>query len=76
MAGETHGVSEQELRALEARVEELIRACAHLKAENKALRVRQDQLVSERAGLIEKTDLARSRVEAMISRLRTLEPGT
>jgi cell division protein ZapB len=76
MASETHGISEQELRALEVRVDELIRACAHLKEENKALRLRHDQLLSERAGLIEKSDLARSRVEAMISRLKTLESGT
>ena len=76
MTDDTYGISEQDLRALEVRVDELIRACAHLKDENKTLRVRQDQLVAERAHLIEKTELARSRVEAMISRLKSLEPGT
>ncbi len=76
MAGETLGMSDQELRALEARVEELIRACTRLKEENAALRARHDQVLAERSGLAEKTDLARSRVEAMISRLKNLEPGT
>lgn len=71
-----HGITEQDLRALEVRVEELIRACAHLKQENKALKVHHEQLVAERATLTEKTDLARSRVEAMISRLKSLEASS
>jgi cell division protein ZapB len=75
MASESYTVSEQELRRLEARVEELIRACAHLKEENQSLRRRQEQLNAEKAGLMEKSELAKSRVEAMISRLKSLEPG-
>ncbi|MCU7815159.1 MAG: TIGR02449 family protein [Candidatus Thiodiazotropha sp. (ex Rostrolucina anterorostrata)] len=70
---ETQNPAEMDLRALEIRVEELIRACSHLKDENKSLRVRQDNLVTERAALIEKTELARTRVEAMITRLKSME---
>jgi cell division protein ZapB len=62
-----------DLRKLEQRVEELIRACSYLTDENKSLRARQDSLVAERAALIEKTELARSRVEAMITRLKSME---
>lgn len=62
-----------DLRKLEVRVEELIRACSYLKDENKSLRTRQENLVAERALLIEKTELARTRVEAMISRLKAME---
>ena len=62
-----------DLRKLEVRVEELIRACSFLKDENKSLRTRQDNLVAERAALIEKTELARARVEAMITRLKAME---
>jgi cell division protein ZapB len=62
-----------DLRKLEQRVEELIRACSYLKDENKSLRARQDSLVAERAALIEKTELARTRVEAMITRLKSME---
>ena len=70
------GATEQDLRILESRVGELVRTCRQLKEENKSLRVRQDQLVAERAALIDKTELARNRVEAMIQRLKSLETGT
>jgi cell division protein ZapB len=69
------GASDLDLRSLEARVNELIRTCQTLKSENSSLRSRQDQLVAERAALIEKTELARNRVEAMIQRLKSLETG-
>jgi cell division protein ZapB len=70
---ETQIPAELDLRKLENRVEELIRACSYLKDENKSLRARQDNLVAERAALIEKTELARTRVEAMITRLKSME---
>ena len=62
-----------DLRQLEVRVEELIRTCSNLADENKSLKARQESLVAERAVLIEKTELARARVEAMISRLKAME---
>jgi len=65
--------AELDLRKLEQRVEDLIQACSYLKDENKSLRTRQDSLVAERAALIEKTEQARSRVEAMITRLKSME---
>jgi cell division protein ZapB len=65
--------ADHDLRKLEQRVEELIHACSYLKDENKSLRARQDSLVAERAALIEKTELARTRVEAMITRLKSME---
>ena len=65
--------TELDLRKLEIRIEELIRACSYLKDENKSLQSRQENLVSERAALIEKTELARTRVEAMITRLKAME---
>jgi cell division protein ZapB len=64
---------EIDLKALEVRVEELIRACDYLKQENKTLKVKQENLVAERAALVEKTEMARSRIEAMITRLKSLE---
>lgn len=70
---ETQGIQEQDLRALEVRVEELIRACTHLKDENKTLRAREQELVTERDRLAAKNDQAKERVEQMISRLRRLE---
>lgn len=64
-----------DLKKLEVRVEELIRACALLKDENSSLRSQQESLTAERAVLIEKTELARTRVEAMIARLKAMETG-
>ncbi len=62
-----------DLAALEARVDDLIRTINQLKTENSALRNQQENLVNERALLIEKTEQARSRIESMISRLRAME---
>jgi len=64
-----------DLDTLERQAEELIRTCRQPREENTSLRSRQDHLVSERAELIEKTELARSRVESMITRLKSMEDG-
>ena len=72
-SNDNQGVEEQDLRALEVRVEELIRACTQLKDENKTLRAREQALSSERDRLAEKNDQAKHRVEAMIGRLKRLE---
>ncbi len=65
-----------DLQALEAQVDDLIQTCGQLTDENRALRDQQSTLVAERASLIEKSELARSRVEAMIARLKAMEIGT
>ena len=70
---EKHGLQEQDLRALEVRVEELIRACTHLKDENKTLRARENELTAERDHLSSKNEQAKGRVEDMITRLKKLE---
>lgn len=68
-------MEELDLNTLEQRVDELINAVARLQTENQSLRAQQADLVTERARLIEKTELARSRVEAMIARLKAMENG-
>ncbi len=65
--------AEQELKRLEVRIDELIRTVERLKEENRSLRAQQQLLTSERAQLIERNELARSRVEAMINRLKAME---
>lgn len=62
-----------QLGEIKARIDELMDVLAKLKDENRSLRQQQSQLMNERAGLIEKNDMARSRVEAMINRLKSLE---
>jgi len=64
---------EQDLKTLEFRVDELIQLCHQLKSENQALREQQSDLMSERANLMKKNELARSRVESMIMRLKNME---
>jgi len=61
---------------LEVRLFELIQLCEHLKAENIALRSKQAALLSERSELVDKNELARERVETILSRLKELEPET
>lgn len=64
---------DQDLKRLEYRIEELIRSVERLKEENRSLRVQQESMTAERAQLIERNELARTRVEAMINRLKAME---
>lgn len=69
----TQMASQIDLSALDRRIDELVRLCEQLVRENHALLERNNGWASERAQLIEKNELAKSKVEAMISRLRSLE---
>ncbi len=62
-----------ELSRIERRVEELVDICNQLKEENRSLRQRQEMLVAEKASLLQKNDMVRGRVEAMIERLKSME---
>jgi len=64
-----------ELTRLAKRVDDLIAAVQHLREENRALRARHESLAGERAALMHKNEQVRTRVEAMIGRLKTLEHG-
>ncbi len=66
---------ELELKRLDKRVEELIRTIGQLKEENRALRQRQQILTTERTSLLNRNEQVRTRVEAMIGRLKALEHG-
>lgn len=68
-------MEELDLKKLESRVDDLIKAVDRLQNENKTLRESQTHLTKERNQLIEKTELAKTRVESMISRLKSLESG-
>ncbi len=58
---------------LEKKLDQLILICARLDRENKELKERESNWLHERTRLVEKNELARSRVEAMIGRLKNLE---
>jgi cell division protein ZapB len=60
------------LLRVENHLDELIDLCAKLSRENELLRAREESWQQERARLVEKNDIARTRVEAMIVRLKSL----
>jgi cell division protein ZapB len=62
-----------ELAALSAKLDALLNTLSQLARENETLRQAHDSLSRERAMLLAKNEQARSRVEAMISRLKALE---
>jgi cell division protein ZapB len=64
---------EQTLLAIGDRVDRLLELCRTLQEENRSLRHSQEQLATERAQLLARNEQARSRVEAMILRLKSLE---
>jgi len=64
---------ELDLNALEARIDELIHALGDVTEENTTLREQQTQLMAERSALIDKSEMARARVESMIARLKAME---
>ena len=55
------------------RLDELVALVAQLQEENRALRQRQDSMMTERATLLQKNEQVRARVEAMIGRLKAME---
>lgn len=66
-------MSDTDITKLENRIDELIKICDQLKDENSLLRERHSLLTEERARLIEKADMARTRVEGILTRLRAME---
>jgi len=64
---------EEKLAQLQQQLEQLLTLCQQQNDENRLLREQAQQLNLERAQLIEKNELARNRVEAMISRLKSME---
>ena len=66
-------MSQFDIQALEQQVDELIQICNRLREENPWLRARRAPLADDRPQLVEKTDLPRSKVESMITRLKSME---
>ena len=66
-------MSREQFAALEHQVDQLIYRCHQLEQENRSLLTQENAWRKERGRLIEKNELARTRVEAMIERLKALE---
>jgi cell division protein ZapB len=65
----------EQIARLEARVNTLVNTCDRLREENRMLQKSQESLNAEKATLLERNEMARSRIEAMISRLKQMEHG-
>ncbi|MEH6633864.1 MAG: TIGR02449 family protein [Halioglobus sp.] len=69
-------MAENQLKALEQKIDELITLCNDLNRENQMLKADHAGWHEERQDLIDKNKLARSKVEAMLDRLRAMERQT
>ncbi|HKQ29830.1 MAG TPA: TIGR02449 family protein [Burkholderiales bacterium] len=63
----------EDLKKLEGRIDELITTCQRLRRENQLLKNEQGVMNDRHAKLMEKTRVARERIESMIGRLKALE---
>jgi cell division protein ZapB len=66
-------MSNQDLLALESKIDELITEYKRMEQEKRLLQAEREAWKTERAKLIKQNELARSRVEAMIERLKSME---
>lgn len=62
-----------DLDQIESQLKDLLGRLNNLEQENHSLHARQEALMAERAQLVKRNEEARSRVEAMINRLKSLE---
>ena len=66
-------MSDTSFNTLEDKVDELIQLCHDMKKENQILRDDKHNWVNERDSLVEKNQLARTRLEKVLQRLKSLE---
>ena len=73
VARRANTMSERLIAEVEAKLEQLVQRCQQLDAENRDLRKQEQEWTSERSRLMEKNDLARTRIESLITRLKQFE---
>lgn len=73
VARRANTMSERLIAEVEAKLEQLVRRYQQLDAENRNLRRLEQEWISERSRLMEKNELARSRIESLITRLKQFE---
>jgi cell division protein ZapB len=67
---------EKLLAKVEMRLDELILRYRRLEEEHQKLRMKEHAWINERARLEEKQEIARARIESMITRLKQIETDT
>jgi cell division protein ZapB len=66
-------MAETQLKILEGKIDELISLCNDLNRENQSLKADSANWHNERQSLVDKNDLARTKLEAMLGRLKAME---
>ena len=66
-------MEKDELQQLEKQVDDLLRVSRRMREENMLLKSQQSAWLTERTKLIERTDLARGRIDKMVERLKDLD---
>ena len=63
----------EDLNTLEAKIAELVELCESLANENRALRERNRAWAAQKSDLVERNELARSKIDALIDRLKSMD---
>jgi cell division protein ZapB len=66
-------MADPQFKALAVKINDLIQLCDQLDKENRLLKAEAANWADERELLIEKTEVARTKVASMITRLKALE---
>ena len=62
-----------DINTLEKRIDELINLCDELESKHRAIETDRENWTQERTSLLEKNEMAKAKIEAMITRLKSLE---
>ena len=66
-------MEKDDLQQLEQQIDDLLKVSRRTREENMLLKSQQSAWVTERAKLVERTELARSRIDKMVERLKELD---
>ena len=66
-------MQDSQFKELERKIDDLIALCIELNRENSALKAEADTWQQQRQQLMDRNELAKSKVAAMISRLKAME---
>jgi cell division protein ZapB len=65
-----------DIKDFENKLDELIAQYQSLKNENRSLKLKLENIMQEKVELLEKADLAKARIDTMITRLKVMELGS
>ena len=66
-------MTDSQFRALEQKIDDLIKLCSDLNRENVSLKAEARDWAAERESLLARNDVARNKVEEILGRLKSVE---